>query len=170
MEPHSKVESYPRRSPERWLRGYLRDHFAGSIAAVDIAKRRRRAGSSGTASASLDRFIRGVEEDQDRLRILMRELGIEPSFVKGAVAVGAGWLREAQSAIEPSDLGELRDLELLLMGVRGKELLWLTLERIGILEASSAQFLLERAADQRSVLERLHALAVADSGDRTMED
>ena len=71
MEPHSKVESYPRRSPERWLRGYLRDHFAGSIAAVDIAKRRRRAGSSGTASASLDRFIRGVEEDQDRLRILI---------------------------------------------------------------------------------------------------
>src|SRR4029077_6332383 len=112
---------------------------------------------------------RGVEEDQDRLRILMRELGIEPSFLKGAVAVGAGWLREAQSAIELSDLGELRDLELLLMGVRGKELLWPTLERIGILEASSAQFLLARAADQRSVLERIHALAVADSGDRTME-
>ena len=38
MEPHPKLESYPRRSPERWLRGYLRDHFAGSIAAVDIAK------------------------------------------------------------------------------------------------------------------------------------
>jgi hypothetical protein len=130
---------------------------------VNIAERRRRAESLGAARVSLDRFIRGVEEDRERLRAIMRELGIEPSLLKDAVAVGTSWLREAQSAIEVSDLGNLRDLELLLMGVRGKELLWPTLERVGILEASSAQILLERAADQRSILERLHARAPVDA-------
>ena len=163
MERYPTVNAHALRSPERWLRSYLRDHFAGSIAAVNIAERRRRAESPGTARASLDQFISGVEEDRERLRALMRELGIEPSLLKSAVAVGATWLREAQSAIEVSDLGNLRDLELLLMGVRGKELLWPTLERVGMLEASSAQLLLERAADQRSLLERLHARAAVDA-------
>ena len=163
MERHSTVASRSRRSPERWLRSYLRDHFGGSIAAVNIAERRRRAEAPGATRASLDRFIRGVEEDRERLRALMRELGIEPSLLKSAVAVGASWLREAQCATEVSDLRNLRDLELLLMGVRGKELLWPTLERVGILEASSAQVLLERAADQRSILERLHARAAVDA-------
>ena len=79
MEPHPKVESYPRRSPERWLRGDPRDGFRGLHRGGGHRKAEApRANSPGTASASLDRFIRGVEEDQDRLRILMGERRMEP--------------------------------------------------------------------------------------------
>jgi hypothetical protein len=51
----------------------------------------------------------------------------------------------------------MRDLELLLMGVRGKELLWYTLTRLGVLDPASQRLLLERVASQRLILERLHA-------------
>jgi len=65
--------------------------------------------------------------------------------------------------VGPSDLRRMRDLELLLMGVRGKELLWHTLSRVGVLDPASQRLLLERVASQRSVLEQLHAPSTTDA-------
>jgi hypothetical protein len=108
-------------------------------------------------------FIQDVEEDRERLRELMSRLGIVPSVWKQAIATGVAWLEAVRSMVGPSDLARMRDLELLLMGVRGKELLWHTLGRVGALDPPSQRLLLERVASQRSVLEQLHAPRTIDT-------
>jgi hypothetical protein len=142
---------------EDWLPSYLQDHLAGSVAALDIARRRRDAEMDGPSKVALERFILEVEEDRERLRELMGGLGIAPSVSKQAMATGVSWLDAARSAVGPSGLNRIRDLELLLMGVRGKELLWHTLGRVGALDPPSQRLLLERVASQRRALEGLHA-------------
>jgi hypothetical protein len=142
-----------------WLPAYLQDHLAGSVAAVDLARRRRDAETDEASKAALQRFIEDVEEDRSRLRDLMDDLGTRPSVPKQTLATGAGWLDAARSIVGSSGLSRIRDLELLLMGVRGKELLWQTLGRLGVLDPPTQRVLIERVADQRGALERLHAMA-----------
>jgi hypothetical protein len=142
---------------EAWLPAYLHDHLAGSVTAVDIARRRRDAETDRPSRAAIEMFIQDVEEDRERLRELMSRLGIVPSVWKQAVATGVAWLDAVRSMVGPSDLGRMRDLELLLMGVRGKELLWHTLTRVGVLDPALQRLLLERVASQRLILEQLHA-------------
>jgi len=148
---------------EAWLPPYLHDHLAGSVTAVDIARRRRDAETAEPSKAALEIFIKDVEEDRERLRELMSRLGIVPSVWKQAMATGAAWLDAVRSMVGPSDLRRMRDLELLLMGVRGKELLWHTLSRVGVLDTALQRLLLERVASQRSVLEQLHAPSTTDA-------
>ena len=148
---------------EAWLPAYLHDHMAGSVTAVDIARRRRDAETDGPSKAALEMFIQDVEEDRERLRELMSRLGIVPSVWKQTMATGVAWLDAVRSMVGPSDLGRLRDLELLLMGVRGKELLWHTLSRVGVLDTALQRLLLERVASQRLILEQLHAQGTIDT-------
>jgi hypothetical protein len=49
------------------------------------------------------------------------------------------------------------------MGVRGKELLWHTLTRVGVLDPALQRLLLERVASQRLILEQLHAQGTIDT-------
>jgi len=77
---------------EAWLPPYLHDHLAGSVTAVDIARRRRDAETDEPSKAALEIFIKDVEEDRERLRELMSRLGIVPSVWKQAMATGAAWL------------------------------------------------------------------------------
>jgi hypothetical protein len=93
----------------------------------------------------------------------MSHLGIVPSVWKQAVATGVAWLDAVRSMVGPPDLGRMRDLELLLMGVRGKELLWHTLSRVGVLDPPRQRLLLERVASQRLILEQLHAQGTIDT-------
>jgi hypothetical protein len=148
---------------EAWLPAYLHDHLAGSVTAVDIARRRRDAETDGPSKAALELFIQDVVEDRERLRDLMSQLGIAPSVWKQAVATGVAWLDAVRSMVGPSDLGRIRDFELLLMGVRGKELLWHTLSRVGVLDPALQRLLLERVASQRLILEQLHAPRTVDT-------
>jgi hypothetical protein len=148
---------------EAWLPAYLHDHLAGSVTAVDIARRRRDAETDGQSKAALEMFIQDVEEDRERLRELMSRLGIVPSVWKQTLATGVAWLDAVRSMVGPSDLGRMRDLELLLMGVRGKELLWHTLSRVGVLDTALQRLLLERVVSQRLILEQLHAQGTIDT-------
>jgi hypothetical protein len=142
---------------EDWLPSYLQDHLAGSLAALDIARRRRDAETDGSSKGALERFIQDVEEDRARLRELMGGMGITPSVSKQTMATGLSWLDAARSAVGAHAINRIRDLELLLMGVRGKELLWHTLGRVGVLDPPSQRDLLDGVANQRRTLEELHA-------------
>ena len=148
---------------EAWLPAYLHDHLAGSVTAVDIARRRRDAETDGPSKTALEMFIQAVEKDRERLRELMSRLGIVPSVWKQTMATGVAWLDAVRSMVGPSDLGRIRDLELLLMGVRGKELLWHTLSRVGVLDTALQRLLLERVVSQRLILEQLHAQGTNDT-------
>jgi hypothetical protein len=145
-----------------WLPVYLRDHFAGSVAAVDIARRRRDAEPDEPSRTAIAQLIEDIEQDRARLRGLMSELGIVPSVWKQTVAAGFSWLGAGRSAVGSAELNRLREFEVLLMGVRGKELLWQTLGRLGLLDATSQRLLLRRVASQRATLEMLHGRSAID--------
>lgn len=99
---------------------YLRDHLAGSEAARAMLARAAE-GSDGAFYATLDREI---AEDQEALRGLIAHLGTEESLVKKAGA----WLTEKFTRLKLDDLESPLDrfefLEVLLLGVRGKQALW----------------------------------------------
>jgi hypothetical protein len=146
---------------EGWLPAYLRDHLAGSVAAVDIARRRRDAEPDEPRTA-IAQLIEDIEEDRARLRELMSELGIVPSVWKQTIAASFSWLGAGRAAVGSAELNRLREFEVLLMGVRGKELLWQTLGRLGLLDPASQRLLLRRVASQRATLEMLHGRSTTD--------
>jgi hypothetical protein len=51
------------RELEGWLPTYLRDHLAGSVAAVDIARRRRDAEPNEPSRTAIAQLIEDIEED-----------------------------------------------------------------------------------------------------------
>jgi hypothetical protein len=149
------------RELEGWLPTYLRDHLAGSVAAVDIARRRRDAEPNEPSRRAIAQLIKDIEEDRARLRDLMSGLGIMPSLWKQSIAAGFSWLGAGRSAVGSAELNRLQEFEVLLMGVRGKELLWYTMGRLGLLDRATQQLLLHRVATQRATLEMLHRRAFA---------
>jgi hypothetical protein len=144
------------RELEGWLPTYLRDHLAGSVAAVDIARRRRDAEPHKPSRTAIAQLIEDIEEDRARLRDLMSGLGITPSLWKQTIAAGFSWLGAGRSAVGSAELNRLQEFEVLLMGVRGKELLWYTMGRLGLLDPATQRLLLHRVATQRATLEMLH--------------
>lgn len=140
---------------------YLRDHLAGSTAARDMLQRAAQA-SDGAFFARLDEEI---AEDQQALQNLIDHLGTEESLIKKAGA----WLSEKVTRLKLDDLENPLDrfefLELLLLGVRGKQALWEALDS----GMASDQLppgmdlgaLIERAVSQQKRIEarRLEAFA-----------
>ena len=77
------------------------------------------------------------------------------------MASGTAWVDSLRSAINlPGAPNLVRDLELLIIGVRGKELLWKALAEIGIETDPPIRELQDRATAQLESLDVLHNLAV----------
>jgi hypothetical protein len=143
------------------LKTYLSDHLSGSIVAIDLARRRASSQGEDEIGTGLRRFAAEVERDQRTLRNLIASLDASPSMVKELMASGTAWIDSLRSAINlPGAPNLVRDLELLIMGVRGKELLWKALSEIGIEADPPIRELQDRAAAQLAGLNVLHARAV----------
>jgi hypothetical protein len=143
------------------LKTYLSDHLSGSIVAIDVARRRASSQGEDEIGTGLRRFAAEVERDQRTLRNLIASLDLSPSMVKELMASGTAWVDSLRSAINlPGAPNLVRDLELLIMGVRGKELLWKALSEIGIEASPPIRELQDRAAAQLASLNVLHARAV----------
>ena len=147
--------------PDR-LAAYLNDHLAGSIAARELAERRRKEPLDDDVAKFLDRFISEIEEDRYALRRAMETAGVDPQKWKELAAVGASWLDRLRPRISPSSPQLVRDIELLVMGVRGKLLLWNALAKLSDPPLSPSELgeLMQRAERQLGQLERLHGKAV----------
>jgi hypothetical protein len=130
---------------------YLRDHLAGSEAARAMLQR---AAENDPFFAELDREI---AEDQQGLQDLIAHLGAEESLFKKAGA----WLSEKFTRLKLDDLNDplnrLEFLEVLLLGVRGKQALWEAIQE-GFGPAAVPSFLdlpalIERARSQQERIE-----------------
>jgi hypothetical protein len=141
---------------------YLRDHFAGATAGLDLAKRMSRNSPSGT----LSEIAAEIESDRQALRDLMSALDLRPSMLKTAIA----WLGEKAARVKlngrvfgRSPLSDLLELEVLITGVSGKLQLWRGLAEIAAADRRLGQFdfaaLARRAEGQRQRLEELHGRA-----------
>jgi hypothetical protein len=148
---------------------YLRDHFAGATAGLELARRvSRSATGTGQAPFYADLAHR-IAADREALRDVMATLGVAPSSVKNALAwtlEKAGRLKLNGRVLRPSPLSRLVELETLALGVTGKKTLWRSLATIKAFDSrlASVDFdaLLAGAEEQAREVER-HRLQAAET-------
>lgn len=151
------------------LRTYLQDHMAGAVGLIDMAERSRDNCDDPALRATFTRLIDQIEQDRRELERLIETVGGERSTLK---EIGARTM-ERLAALKLGGLGgrspmsRLQEFESMVLGVRGKKLLW---ERMGELKGGAAQGLLasfdfarlERRADEQiAELEELHSQAAS---------
>jgi hypothetical protein len=138
---------------------YLSDHYAASVAAVQLARRAAQSNRGTRHGEVLARLASEIEEDRQALRLIMQRLGVRPDPAKAAVAWSAeklGRLKLNGQLTGYSPLSRLEELEILSLGVEGKLGMWRALQRgleHGVPEAE-LDTLIKRALSQRRRLER----------------
>jgi hypothetical protein len=155
---------------QKLLSIYLNDHYAGSTAGLELAKRVSGRNDGTRYGEELGRICREIEQDRDELRRLMDRLEVRPSRARA----GAAWLGERLGRLKLngqitgySPLSRLVEIEGLLIGVTGKLELWRSL-RDGAgsdprLREVDLGRLMKRAESQRKRLVSLHDAAARDA-------
>jgi hypothetical protein len=135
---------------------YLNDHLAGSTVGVEIARRTRGANRGSEFGPELEELAREIEEDREALRDVLARLGLRPDPLKGWLAWAgekAGRLKLNGQLTGYSPLSRLVEIEVLLLGVAGKQSMWDSLRLLA-------------DADPRLDRERLDALAARAESQR----
>ena len=140
------------------LDSYLNDHLAGSIGALELLAHRVDVHKGETLGNFFVEIEREIKADQDRLRDVMRVLGVEESKVRKASAWAAEKVGRARLIVagdEKGRLGLVLTLEGLIMGVTGKKLLWRTLAAADLSQLNGYNFeeLQHRAEQQIQKIE-----------------
>jgi hypothetical protein len=156
----------PRLAAPDLLGIYLNDHLAGATAGLELARRVAAAHRIPLADAVLRRFAADVAADRAALLDIMAALGIPVRRYK----VYAAWLGEKAGRLKlnghlrsASPLSRLEELELLRLGVQGKEAGWRTLRVMADgdarLDPGRLDELIARAREQAELLEELRVRA-----------
>lgn len=143
------------------LSAYLNDHLAGSAAAIQLANRSREQHRNSDLGRYLEVLAREIEEDRHVLAQVMTAVGVRTNPVKQAGALGAELLTRLKSWVpvlgSGSTVAHLEEIELLSLGVEGKQLLWRLLDELSSsderLQEFDFQALEKRAQVQRDGLE-----------------
>jgi hypothetical protein len=141
------------------LDSYLNDHLAGSVSALELIAHWTSAHKNEPLGGFFEEMQAEVKADQDRLRDVMRSVGVEESKVRKAGAWAAEKVGRARLMIagdEPNSLGLVLTLEGLMMGIAGKKLLWRALAAAKLPRLNGYDFeeLQRRAQEQ---IERIEA-------------
>jgi hypothetical protein len=109
------------------LASYLNDHLAGSVAALELLDHLIKTHESKPLAKLFKDLRDDISADQDVLRKLLRKFKANESPVRKA----GGWLAEkfGRAKIQAAgdkfgDLGLVQALEVLVLGITGKQLLW----------------------------------------------
>lgn len=148
---------------------YLNDHRAGAAAGLALARRLRDAGS-GAFAETMATLADDIEADVGFLDAVMRAWRVRHNPVKILAALaGERVSRLKPNGVRPGEssaLSRLIGTEELLMGVRGKAMLWSTLEQVAGQAAPPAPVDLaelgRRARDQLGRIETLHDAAATE--------
>jgi hypothetical protein len=147
---------------------YLRDHHAGSVAGVAVARRAAGENEGTEYGAELSRLADEIDADKEALERVMAALDVNADQVKDSAA----WVGEKLGRLKPngrwrdySPLSRLVELEGLILAVTGKLALWRSLQRIHgeSIDGLSFAQLESRAEDQRSRLEGLRLRAAEEA-------
>ncbi len=108
---------------DRLLAIYLQDHYAGSCAGVELARRSASANEDSPTGEFLAGLAADIEEDRVALKEIMDSLEISDDKVKNAL----GWGAEKLGRLKPngqltgySPLSRVVELEGLHIGINGK--------------------------------------------------
>lgn len=140
------------------LNTYLNDHLAGAVAGLQLVD--HLIGSAGAPSdAAFFRELREeIAEDRATLETLLERVGGRESGVRqlgGWIAEKVGRLKLVMDDPTRGTLERLEALEILVLGIHGKQLMWRALGAVTIpgLEGTDFQHLERRAVDQRDKVE-----------------
>lgn len=142
------------------LATYLKDHMAGSMAAIDLL-RHLEAAHDETPTGSFASGLRAeIEADRQELQSLMERLDVDESRLRKASAWLGGKFAELKLRLEDRSAGELQlleSLEVLSLGIEGKRGLWRALEAAAqdapSLQVADYERLTQRAVEQRNLVE-----------------
>jgi hypothetical protein len=135
---------------------YLRDHHAAGVAGVRVARRLALARGRDAGADELERVAAEIEQDLLSLEAIMSRLGVKPDRVKDGlsrVAERLGRLKLNGRLTSRSPLSDLLELETLVVGITGKQALWVSLREIPSINAEELDQLYGRAEDQKRVVE-----------------
>jgi hypothetical protein len=142
------------------LASYLNDHLAGSIAAVELLAHLIESHGDSELGKLFKELHADVTSDQEVLRKLLRRFSREGSLRKAGawMAEKLGRVKLLLSGDKAGDLGLVEALEVLVLGITGKQLLWRALSAsLGdspLLRGIDLSTLEQRAIDQ---LERVES-------------
>jgi hypothetical protein len=147
------------------LSAYLNDHHAGSAAAIQLANRCRERHRDSDLGRHLRDLVDEIEDDQHVLAEVMTAVGAQANPVKRAGALGAEILTRLKQWVpilgSGSGVASVEEMELLTLGVEGKQLLWRLLGELSgsdeRLQGFDFTALAERAQVQQDGLEPFRA-------------
>ena len=147
----------------RWLSIYLRDHHAASAGGVVLARR---------ALGANHPLAQQIARDRVTLEEIMRQLNVESSRMKvGLVRMAErlGRLKLNGRLLQRSPLSRVVELEVLVVGIRGKEALWSALVTTGVsLQGIDLDALVNSARTQGREVDELRLSAVAGTFGRNL--
>ena len=142
----------------RHLAIYLNDHLAGSMTAIELVRRAVKQYDGEPLGAFLAELGAEIEQDRDTLKTLMAANGVQPQRIK----LAAAWVTEKASRVKfngallrRSPLTPFVELEILAVGIHGKEQLWRALRAKPADDATAARLdeLIDRARRQYEAVE-----------------
>jgi hypothetical protein len=135
------------------LHTYLNDHLAGSVAAIQLLDYLIEYYPSHRLAKFFQEIRNEIAADQQVLQQLIEKVGSKESTMRKAAA----WLTEKIGRVklrsdDENDIALLQAIEMLVLGVTGKQLLWRSLGAISqnVVELQGTDFVeLERRAAQQ---------------------
>jgi hypothetical protein len=152
------------------LTTYMKDHFAGSVAAVELLDHLISSSRGKIHEPFFVQLRQEVAEDQEALRGLLHDLDSASGTVRDVTAFVSEKLARIKLLLEDpsgSQLAILEKLETLALGIDGKRALWRSLlavaEEIPALHNVDLIGLDQRAGDQRDRVEDLRVEAAREA-------
>ncbi len=112
---------------DAYLVTYLNDHLGLSVAEIELARRCLSSNRESELGKFLEELLLALEEDQVRIRKLLKRLNASESTVKklgGWMMEKAGRLKLNNSLFRYSDLSRLIELETMAAGLQAKAAMW----------------------------------------------
>ncbi|MBO0819479.1 MAG: hypothetical protein J2P26_01360 [Nocardiopsaceae bacterium] len=152
---------------ENSLGSYLTDHMMGSISAHDLA-RRCAENNEGLVGEFFAGLAHEIGLDRETLESIASAVGVKEQPIKQAAGVAAERLSRFKidhRMTGSSQLSLLLELELLYLGIQGKELLWRSLKAVAADDPRLSRFdfdlLAARAQQQLAAVEEQRTQAAA---------
>ncbi len=137
---------------------YLNDHLSGAQIAIEVLKAMHDQHDDQRFQQFAALLLPEIQEDDQTLRSIALKIEANPSIIKQA----GGWLLEKVARLKLGHTGStnfemFESLELLVLGIHGKECLWKALQAASILDARLREYnfekLISRAREQNDKVE-----------------
>jgi len=143
---------------QEYLRIYMNDQLALGVGWRETARRAAHENAGSPLGEALDRVAAEIADDVVLFEAIMRRLGLARNPVKPALAMAAeriGRLKPNGHVRSYSPLSRFVELDVLVMGIEGKKILWENLRDLAGIQLPDIDFgaLIERADGQRRMLE-----------------